>query len=243
MIVDKPIANSGHQSRFLVKVIPSNILDIGGYRISVSVGNIAVYIQPIGSLFQGYKPPEPGFTGKEIFSAALICAESASYQLSFIVECIGQAIYTTNSGVHGVIRLIKIVEIGFPIGIHDRLPAGYQHTRSGIVALPVLFEYTCQLTLTGTIRAQVVPELAFLTGNIAGKLLDAGQCNAILIERPSAIFSDPSVLIIFLDAERVVELYNGIHEVCAIVVGVVLSIIIRIQPVLLLELLILSNRH
>ena len=241
-IVKEAIAKAGHKAGFFVKVIPRNILDIGCDGMCVAIGHIPVHIQPIGALLQGHEPTEPGLPCHEILGAVFIGAESAPDHLSGVVKGIGKAPYLPNAGVHFVVVLIKVIEIGGSVLIGDGLPAGGQNAKSGVIMLSVQGKDARQLLGTGSVLAQIIPELAAFSVHVAGQLVDAGQRRAVLEIGPNAILPDPAVLVILAQLEAVGEFHNRVEEVGTVIRRIIGAVVIGVQAILYLILLLLRQR-
>ena len=159
-----------------------------------------------------------------------------------IVKGVGQRINGTNAGIHLVILLIEVVEIGRSGLISDRLPAGNEHAGARIVRRAVLFENARQFSFQLALAVKVEPELSALLRLIARQLLHTDNSRAVLIIAPCAVLSEPAFLCVFLQAEAVGKVSDRLEEMCAVVTVDILTVVIGIQTVLNLILFLLCQR-
>ena len=78
-VTDETIAQPCHQACFLIEVIPGSIHDIISNRRCISIGNIAVTLDPVDALFQSNESAEPRLTSYKIFGTIGVSTECASY--------------------------------------------------------------------------------------------------------------------------------------------------------------------
>ena len=242
LVINKTIAKSGQQAGLFIKVIPRDVLDIGRHGMGISIGNVSLLIQPIRPFLKRHKAAEPRFPGNIVLRTVLSLAERSADQSALIVKGVGQRINGTNAGIHLVILLIEVVEIGRSGLISDRLPAGNEHAGARIVRRAVLFENARQFSFQLALAVKVEPELSALLRLIARQLLHTDNSCAVLIIAPCAVLSEPAFLCVFLQAEAVGKVSDRLEEMCAVVTVDVLTVVIGIQTVLNLILFLLCQR-
>ena len=217
-------------------MIPGIIHDIVENRWGVSIGNIAVPLNPVCALFQGHEPAEPGFASDKILGALFICTESASYQLAVLIKGVEQPLYIRFgiAGQHFAVCFVEVVEVGIAVRIRNGLPAGGKHAHTGIVAVSILLKDSGELFGACTINAQIVPENPLFSADKAVELLHTGENRTILIVRPYAFLSDPPLFVVLLQIEGVLNVCNAAHKVSAVVIWIIGAIVVGIQAVLFL---------
>ena len=104
-----------------------------------------------------------------------------------------------------------------------------------------MFKQSGHLSNGDAVRAEVVPILAGLVLDIAGKLIDSCQCGTVLPIRPLSVFLYPAVLCVLLQLEAVGKIGDGIKEVRTVVAVDILAVVVGVQTVFDLILLLLCQ--
>ena len=242
-IINKSAAKSGKKARCFVKMIPCNVFNVVRNSMRIAISNISVNIKPVCTFLKRYKSAEPRFTCHKIFCTIFICTESAANKLTFIIKRISKSFYFANTGIHSIVRCIKIIEIGLTAIIGNRLPSGNKNTKPCIIRIFTILKQPRQLSFASSGFAKVVPIFALFTNGITWELINSGKCLAALIIEPRTIFLHPAIFGVLFDTEGIGKVCNSIKEMRAIVIGVIFSVVIRIKTIFLLVFFLLCKRH
>ena len=243
LIFEKSVAKPRHKTGILIKVIPCNVFYVVSDRMGIAVCNVSVDVQPVGALIKCYESAEPRLARDKILCAVCVCAERTAHELTVIVEGVGKTRNSADSRIHRVVRFVKIVEVGFAVVSHDRLPSGGKHAHAGIVTRTVLFKDARQLIPARAGSAEVIPVLPLLLRRVAGQLVDSGQRHAVLVIRPYAVCPAPAFFVVELHQIVMIRKVGDITgEVRSVVPRDIFAVIVGVKPVLDLIFLLLSQR-
>ena len=243
LIFEKSVAKPRHKTGILIKVIPCNVFYVVSDRMGIAVCNVSVDVQPVSALIKCYESAEPRLTRYKILCAVCVCAERTAHELTVIVEGVGKTRNSANSCIHRVVGFVKIVEVGFAVVSHDRLPSGGKHAHAGIVTRTVLFKDARQLIPARAGSAEVIPVLPILLRRVAGQLVDSGQRHAVLVIRPYAVCPAPAFFVVELHQIVMIRKVGDITgEVRSVVPRDIFAVIVGVKPVLDLIFLLLSQR-
>ena len=111
-------------------MIPSHILDVRRYGMVISIGNMLVCINPVGTFIQGHKLTPEITSSPVVPCASTVRVEGTTNELALLIEGVGEATNDRLARSGCKSSGIEIVGMGSGSIVLDSLPSGSEHTEA-----------------------------------------------------------------------------------------------------------------